>query len=297
MKKLIILLLTANLCFSWTPAQDNSSVEKAKVFPAHWGKTPNIQTQDFVDLPKGFGKGSSTLKHWINGNLRKDFADQPKMLSEREKLYPKIVEAEVMSAVKDGTISKEDARKKLNSLREEMAKKGNFKRPQRAPKPELSSEVKEKIEAVKELEKSIHTEMKARVEELGKDASREEIKSTVESFKETNKDRFKEIKEAHSSIRQDLEANRPAKPERPELNEDLKVKVEALQAKRKEMHEAHKELHQNLKDASKEDRKVMIADFKETNKEKHQEIKAQAKQVKEGIRELVETEATRTSDL
>ena len=297
MKKIIILLLTANLCFSWIHAQDKSSVEKVKIFPAHWGKAPNIQTMDVVDLPKDFGKGSSTLKSWINGNLRKDYANQPEILTDREKLYPKKVEAEVIAAVKDGTISKEDARKKLNSLREDMAKKGNFKRPQRPQKIELSNEVKEKIEAVKELEKSVHTEMKARVEELGKDTSREEIKSAVESFKETNKDRFEKIKEAHSSIRQDLEANRPAKPERPELNEELKVKVEALQAKRKEMHEAHKELHQSLKDATKEDRKVMIANFKETNKEKHQEIKAQAKQVKEEIRELVETEATRTSDL
>ena len=110
------------------------------------------------------------MKSWINGNLRKDYANQPEILTDREKLYPKKVEAEVIAAVKDGTISKEDARKKLNSLREDLwPKKGTSKRPQRPQKIELSNEVKEKIEAVKELEKSVHTEMKARVEELGKD--------------------------------------------------------------------------------------------------------------------------------
>ena len=41
----------------------------------------------------------------------------------------------------------------------------------------------------------------------------------------------------------------------------------------------------------------MITDFKEANKEKHEEIKTQAKEVKKEIRELVETDATRTSDL
>ena len=41
----------------------------------------------------------------------------------------------------------------------------------------------------------------------------------------------------------------------------------------------------------------MIAEFKETNKAKHEEIKYKTKEVKEEIRALVETEATRTSDL
>lgn len=43
-----------------------------KAFPAHWGKPPEIQTQDYVELPDGYGHGSSTVKHWINANLRKD---------------------------------------------------------------------------------------------------------------------------------------------------------------------------------------------------------------------------------
>ncbi len=45
-----------------------------KDFPAHWGNPPEIQTQDYVELPAGYGKGSSTLKHWINANLTKDKA-------------------------------------------------------------------------------------------------------------------------------------------------------------------------------------------------------------------------------
>ncbi len=47
----------------------------------------------------------------------------------------------------------------------------------------------------------------------------------------------------------------------------------------------------------KEEKEELIAEFKETNKAKHEEIKAQSKEIKEEIRELVETEATRTSDL
>jgi polyhydroxyalkanoate synthesis regulator phasin len=210
---------------------------------------------------------------------------------------PLLIEKETLQAVREGKITKEEARKKLDALRKDMADNGERNRPQRPQKPEISDEVKAQIDAVKDLEKALHAEIKEKVNELGKDATREQIKATVESFKESNKDRFEEIKEAHTAIRENIEANRPEKPERPELTEELKVKVEALHAKRKEMHEAQKELRETLKDASEEEREVLITAFKEANKAKHEEIKTQAKEVKKEIRSLVETEATRTSDL
>lgn len=48
------------------------SAAEPPAFPAHWGKPPQIQTQDYRDLPGGYGKGSSTLANWINANLQKD---------------------------------------------------------------------------------------------------------------------------------------------------------------------------------------------------------------------------------
>ena len=35
-------------------------------YPSSWGNEPDIQTTDIVELPYGLGKGSSTLKIWIN---------------------------------------------------------------------------------------------------------------------------------------------------------------------------------------------------------------------------------------
>jgi hypothetical protein len=43
-----------------------------KSFPVHWGQPPRIETRDYVDLPSGYGKGSSTMRNWINANLEKD---------------------------------------------------------------------------------------------------------------------------------------------------------------------------------------------------------------------------------
>lgn len=301
------LLFGGSLLFSEKPALeklDKGFLTEKKLrpkFPLHWGKPPQAQTKDLVDLPGKFGKGSSTLASWIKEKIEDDISNGKPNLKDnssgKEKLSRIEIEKETLQAVREGKITKEDARKKLDALRKEMADKGDRKSPVRPAKPELSNEVKEKIAAVKELEKSIHGEIKAEVEKLGKEASREDIKTAVEAFKESNKERFDEIKEAHAAIRENLESNRPEKPERPELTEELKAKVEALHAKRKEMHVAQKELHKNLKDASKEDRKELITAFKESNKEKHEEIKTQAKAVKEEIRSLIETEATRTSDL
>ena len=45
-----------------------------KEFPAHWGQPPAIQTQDYVELPDGYGHGSSTLAKWIAANLSRDKA-------------------------------------------------------------------------------------------------------------------------------------------------------------------------------------------------------------------------------
>ncbi len=43
-----------------------------KPFPKHWGSPPQIQTKDMIELPNGFGIGSSTLKFWILENIQRD---------------------------------------------------------------------------------------------------------------------------------------------------------------------------------------------------------------------------------
>ena len=48
------------------------SAQAVKEFPLHWGKPPEIQTRDYVELPGGYGHGSSTLAKWIASNLEKD---------------------------------------------------------------------------------------------------------------------------------------------------------------------------------------------------------------------------------
>ena len=192
--------------------------------------------------------------------------------------------------------SKKQAVVKIGLVKRGLERKG-VSRPKRIQQSKISDELQAQKDALKDLQQTLQAEINEKVNELGKDATREDIKATIESFKENNQDRFEEIKETQASIREELEANRPEKPVRPELNDELKAKVDALQSKRNEMREVNKALRENLKEASNEDRKQMITTYKEENKAKHQEIKTQAQEVKEGIRSFVETEVTRTSDL
>ncbi len=55
-------------------AQEKPATAARKSYPAHWGQPPRIGTMDYVELPGGYGFGSSTLANWIKGNLAKDNA-------------------------------------------------------------------------------------------------------------------------------------------------------------------------------------------------------------------------------
>lgn len=47
----------------------------ANHFPPHWGKPPEIQIADNVELSGGFGEGSSTLQKWIDGKIEMERAN------------------------------------------------------------------------------------------------------------------------------------------------------------------------------------------------------------------------------
>ena len=200
-------------------------------------------------------------------------------------------------SVEAGETTHDQAKAQIKELLDQNKPEVGAEKPKRPVKSELSDAVKDSLAEIKADQQQLHESMKAKLADLGEGASKEEMREAIEAFKADNKDKFEAIKQAHDAIRESIESARPEKPERPELSAELKVKVETLKEKQKELHSARKELHEELKDASKEEKEVLISAFKETNKEKHEEIKSQSKEIKEEIRELVETEATRTSDL
>lgn len=70
----VLLAALASELQAQNKAPDKAAAPQRKAFPAHWGQPPQIGTMDYVELPGGYGFGSSTLRHWIKGNLEKDAA-------------------------------------------------------------------------------------------------------------------------------------------------------------------------------------------------------------------------------
>ena len=81
------------------------------------------------------------------------------------------------------------------------------------------------------------------------------------------------------------------------MSDELKAKVAALKDKREEMKQSRQVLRGELKDANTEERKEIIAEYKETNKARHQEIKENTIALKEEIRIMWRLRLRGISDL
>ena len=180
------------------------------------------------------------------------------------------------------------------------AKSPLTKRPQvkRPAIPELSDETKAQLEAIKKDKDALKTAIGGDLEKLGlgKDSSKEDVRAAVEAFREANKDRFAAIKEASEKVHEALKAARPERKKRPEPTPEIKAKIAAVKAVGKKLHESRGNLRKELKDASDENRKVLIEKFKSDNKDKHDELKAAHKELKEAVRAAKETGDSRTSE-
>jgi uncharacterized coiled-coil DUF342 family protein len=174
-----------------------------------------------------------------------------------------------------------------------------FKQNVEEKRAELPDDVKAGLDAIKDKKDALQADLKETLEALGKDASQEERKEAVEKFKEANKERHQAIKAEYDALREQIKESRPERPDRPqiELSDELKADLEAIKEKKKELHEAQKALHEKLKGVSAEERQAMIAEFKEANKERHNDIKEKSKALKKEVREQIEIDETRTSDL
>lgn len=180
------------------------------------------------------------------------------------------------------------------------AKRPLTKRPQvkRPAKPELSDETKAQLVAIKKDKDALKTAIGDELEKLGlgKDSSKEDVRAAVEAFREANKDRFVAIKEASEKVHETLKAAHPDRKKRPEPTPEIKAKIAAVKAVGKKLHESRGNLRKELKDASDENRKVLIEKFKADNKDKHEELKAAHKELKEAVRAAKETGESRTSE-
>ena len=228
---------------------DARDVPERPRFPKHWGHPPKIQTRDMVKLPANFGKGSSTLAHWIKDNLKRD-SKKPDLKKPDEGTKPK-------PPVK----------------------------PNLPERPQPPKELKEKIDLYKRIQDSLRTGLKEKIDALDVDATREDIKKVAEVFKKANADRIEDATHLGKQIQQWHKDHRPERPKRPEPSVEAKEKIAKVRLIKNDLDVARKSLGQELRGKSKEDSTELIKAFKNTQKERHQELKAAKQDLQKLIRE------------
>ena len=228
---------------------DARDVPERPRFPKHWGHPPKIQTRDMVKLPANFGKGSSTLAHWIKDNLKRD-SKKPDLKKPDEGTKPK-------PPVK----------------------------PNLPERPQPPKELKEKIDLYKRIQDSLRKGLQERVNELGPDATKEETKKVIEAYMKANADRLEDAQHLARQVQQWHKKNRPERAKRPEPSGAVKEKLAKVRLVKNDLDVARKVLGQELRDKSKEDSAELIKAFKDAQKERHQELKAAKKDLQRLVRE------------
>ena len=265
MKKLILILCLGLCPFLFSEPRsflDKESKDKVdrperKPFPRHWGPPPRIQTRDMVALPGGFGKGSSTLAHWIKNNLKKD--------AEKEREKPtKPVEGQKPKPI-----------------------------PPIQPVPRPPKEIKEKIELHKKIQDSLRAALKRKIDALEKGVTKEEVRKVVEAFRKENAERIEDATHIGKQIQEWHKDNKPERPKRPEPSPQVKAKLAEVKLLKNSLDLARKSLSQELKGKSKEEKSALLEAFKESQKEKHQELKTAQKALAEEVRNRIQTKARR----
>ena len=166
------------------------------------------------------------------------------------------------------------------------------------PRPELPDALQIQVDAFEAGQKALRDALKTKIDALGDDATREDVKAAAEAFKADNKDAIEAQMAAGKALHEAIKENRPEheKVDRPEPPAAVKEKADAVRGFHQQLGKARHDLHKALKDASEEDRAAMIAAFKAAQKEHHQELKEAKKALREAIRDNAQSGDRRTDD-
>jgi hypothetical protein len=272
MKSLYITILLAIGLTTFLFSQQRSLGEKPqiekphpqKIFPKHWGHPPKIQTRDFIPLPAPYGRGSSTLSHWIMDNLTQDAKDSDKG---------------------------EGKKKPVEELKPRPKPPA---KPQ--PRPEPPIDIKEKMDLHKTTQKGLQEGLRKNLQTLGKKPSREEVRKTLEKFRAENKDAIEAQEELGKMINEWQKKNRPERPKKPEPTAEVKEKLKQVHEKQKEFNAVKEEFREKLKNSRelpKEERLELIKLFKQSNADKHKAIKEAQKALTQEVRGKTQTKDRR----
>jgi uncharacterized membrane protein len=157
-------------------------------------------------------------------------------------------------------------------------------RPQRPARPELSDDVKSKLDAYKKESDDLRKVLKDQLKAL-KNPTRDQIKKITKGFQEAQKARIDAQKELSSQIKDGLKAARPERPAKPVIPDAVNDLRKQHDETLKQVSEAKKALMQKLSAGklSKEDHKALLDGFREGQKKLQEDMKSIQRQIREAI--------------
>ena len=155
-------------------------------------------------------------------------------------------------------------------------------RPERPARPELSDDLKGKLESYKKENDELRDALKAEIKAL-KNPTRTKIREITKAFHEENKARFEGQKDLSKEIKEGLKDARPERPSKPEVPEAVLELRAAHDEILKSAADSKRSLVSALAKASIQERKALLDNFREEQKTLQDEMKNLQRQIRESI--------------
>jgi hypothetical protein len=161
-------------------------------------------------------------------------------------------------------------------------KPNKIEKPTRPARPELPDELKNQMNSYKLEKEKLREELKVVIKNL-ENPTRKKVKEAVDSFRKNNQQRFDNHKELAESIKENLNKNKPERPIKPVIPQEVKDLHKSHADKIKKLNESKKQFVNSLQEAKGEERKDLFDSFKEEQKALHDDLKDIQKQLRDHV--------------
>ncbi len=154
-------------------------------------------------------------------------------------------------------------------------------------RPELPEELRGKIDVYQAEKAALRTELRETLAVLV-EPTREEVRETVQTFREANADRIADQRALAAEIRVDLKeirGDRPIPPHRRPLPPELVVRRDEFIAERQALRQERHDFFESIKDLTDEEREAAIQAFREDHRQRLQEQKELRRDLRDQIRD------------
>ena len=158
--------------------------------------------------------------------------------------------------------------------------------PERPARPELTSDLKDKLSTYQQVHDALRDELKALIKAEEK-PTREKIREITLKFEADNQDRLEQQKQLAREIKAGLQDSRPTRPSKPEVSDRIKTKINLLRVQHDSIQQtvaaSKQALKTQLESATTEQRKEILDTFRQEQKQLHDELKNIQRQIRETL--------------